>query len=59
MGNTCSDRYKDVLTASDEIINMKTISEQIVDNIQKISDKCEELISETAKKIEKPLPVDM
>lgn len=53
------DRYKDVLTASDEIINMKTISEDIVSNIQKITDKCQKLIEETStKKIEKRLPVD-
>ncbi|XP_044263815.1 conserved oligomeric Golgi complex subunit 1 isoform X2 [Tribolium madens] len=38
------DRYKDVLAASDAIKNMKTISQQIVDNIQHITDICGDLI---------------
>lgn len=39
------DRYKDVLAASDAIKSMKTTSEDIVNNIKKISHSCEELIS--------------
>lgn len=38
------DRYKDVLTASDAIKSMKSLSETIVENIQKINDRCEHLI---------------
>lgn len=40
-----SNRYKDILTASDSIKYMKEISEKIVDSIQNISDACETLIT--------------
>ncbi|RZC38420.1 conserved oligomeric Golgi complex subunit 1, partial [Asbolus verrucosus] len=48
------DRYKDVLAASDAIKNMKTISQDIVDNIQKITDVCEDLIINTSESDSKP-----
>lgn len=38
------DRYKDVLAASDAIKTMKTTSQVIVDNIEKITDTCEKLV---------------
>ncbi|KAJ8925268.1 hypothetical protein NQ315_009096 [Exocentrus adspersus] len=41
------DRYKDVLAASDAIISMKTISQEIVTNIDKITNICEALVSNT------------
>ncbi|XP_015836994.1 conserved oligomeric Golgi complex subunit 1 isoform X2 [Tribolium castaneum] len=50
------DRYKDVLAASDAIKNMKTISQQIVDNIQNITDICEDLIESKDDKAAKTLP---
>ncbi|XP_018569113.1 conserved oligomeric Golgi complex subunit 1 [Anoplophora glabripennis] len=39
------DRYKDVLAASDAIISMKAISREIVNNIEKITNICEELVT--------------
>ncbi|KAJ3648533.1 hypothetical protein Zmor_020329 [Zophobas morio] len=53
------DRYKDVLAASDAIKNMKTISQQIVDNIQTITDVCEGLITKNEdKEVEDEVKVD-
>ncbi|KAJ8962770.1 hypothetical protein NQ318_001169 [Aromia moschata] len=48
------DRYKDVLAASDAIISMKTISQEIVDNINRITNICEELISSSDSVDSKP-----
>lgn len=39
----CSDRYKDVLAASDAIKSMKAISQEIVDGIDHITSNCEDL----------------
>ncbi|KAJ8964671.1 hypothetical protein NQ314_004703 [Rhamnusium bicolor] len=39
------DRYKDVLAASDAIISMKTISQEIVNSIELITNICEDLIT--------------
>ena len=53
------DRYKDGLAASDAIKNMKTISQQIVDNIQTITDVCEGLITKNEdKEVEDEVKVD-
>lgn len=52
----CRDRYKDVLTASDQIKDMKKISEDIVGNIQKIADSCEFLVNGGGIGVEKPPP---
>ncbi|KAJ3639005.1 hypothetical protein MTP99_002332 [Tenebrio molitor] len=49
------DRYKDVLAASDAIKNMKTISQEIVDNIQRITNTCEDLITNGSDVDPKPL----
>jgi hypothetical protein len=49
------DRYKDVLAASDAIKNMKTISQEIVDNIQRITNTCEDLITNGSDIDPKPL----
>nr|XP_023021072.1 conserved oligomeric Golgi complex subunit 1 isoform X1 [Leptinotarsa decemlineata] len=38
------DRYKDVLAASDAIKSMKSISKEIVESIDKITNTCEQLI---------------
>ncbi|XP_049823467.1 conserved oligomeric Golgi complex subunit 1 isoform X2 [Aethina tumida] len=40
------DRYKDILAASDAIRSMKTISQEIVNNIGRISNTCETLVDE-------------
>lgn len=48
------DRYKDVLTASDQIKDMKKISEGIVENIQKIADSCEFLVNDSETVVAKP-----
>ncbi|CAH0551337.1 unnamed protein product [Brassicogethes aeneus] len=45
------DRYKDILAASDAIKSMKTISQEIVDNIEKITNTCETLV-DTSDKVE-------
>ncbi|KAB0795663.1 hypothetical protein PPYR_09724 [Photinus pyralis] len=39
------ERYKDVLTASDAIKCMRSVSEEIVNNIEKITERCEYLIA--------------
>lgn len=52
-----SDRYKDVLIASDEIKDMKKISEEIVVNIEKIADRCELLVKDGEKEVLRPKPV--
>lgn len=51
------DRYKDVLTASDEIKDMKKISEEIVVNIGKIANRCEFLVNDSGKEIIRPKAV--
>lgn len=51
-----SDRYKDILTASDAIISMKSISENIVDSIETITKRTEELV-ENANTVECLPPV--
>ncbi|KAG5894614.1 hypothetical protein JTB14_026145 [Gonioctena quinquepunctata] len=42
------DRYKDILAASDAIISMKTISQEIVESIDKITNTCETLTASPA-----------
>ncbi|VEN51670.1 unnamed protein product [Callosobruchus maculatus] len=42
--STVGDRYKDVLAASDAIKSMKTISQDIVHHIDKITNTCENLL---------------
>lgn len=40
-----------MLTASDQIKDMKIISEEIVENIQKIADRCEFLVNDSEKEV--------
>lgn len=47
------DRYKDVLAASDAIKSMKKTSEDIVSNIERISQSCEELITKPSNAVYK------
>ncbi|CAH1163940.1 unnamed protein product [Phaedon cochleariae] len=52
------DRYKDVLAASDAIKSMKTISQLIVNSIEKVMSTCEEFINPVSTDIHTPLEVE-
>lgn len=51
------DRYKDILTASDSIKSMKTISSNIVESIENITSACDKLLENAEEnRIKAPIP---